>query len=102
QSGDVHLDRVGLTGLVQRVDVIEQLALGHDSPGPVHHVVQNAKFPGGKINRLTRLRYGTGRRVEFNPVVPQDRTSRADGAPRQRAEAGQDLLDLEGLLQVVV
>jgi len=105
QVGDVGLHDRGVAVPVVLPDVIEDLGLGHDAPSIEHEVAQELELGGGQIH----LDLGA---VHLVGVLVQDQVGHAHdavvlvlngvGAAQDGADAGDDLLQPEGLGDVVV
>ena len=67
-----------------------------------HEGLEHAELLRREVELGARARDAAPGGVELEVAAAQDRRARAAGAPRQRADAGHELLPLEGLGQVVV
>src|SRR5689334_14245511 len=102
QVGDEDLDRVGDRERVVAPDLVEQLLARDHEPLVAHQVLEQLELALGELDPALAAEHLVGVRVERQ--VPHAQGGHpARGAPaQQRAHAGEQLLALERLDEVVV
>ena len=104
QVADVGLQHPGVAAEVVVPDVVEDLRPGQDPPRVGHQVAEQPVLGVGQLDRRTVAEDLAGVVVELEVAEAEDAlaAARVAEAPQDRADAGEQLLDREGLGDVVV
>src|SRR4051794_25596466 len=102
QVGDEDLDRVRRRERVVAPDLLEEALARHDDALVAHEVLEQLELALGELDRAIAARDLV--RVRVQRQVRDDERCAPAGRPaaQERAQAGQQLLALEGLDEVVV
>src|SRR4051812_2862426 len=104
-SSDVgyeHLDRVGDRERVIAPHLVEQLLAADHQPLVAHQVLEQLELALREVDLAVGARHLVGVGVEREVADAQRRHPARGPPPQERAQAGEQLLALEGLDQVVV
>jgi hypothetical protein len=82
--------------------MIEQLVLRDDPFDAVHEIFQDTHLERRKLDGAAALHHATERGVQLDIGVADSGIRLAGGATQQGSNAGDELLGLKGLLEVVV
>ncbi len=99
---DEHLDGVGIAIEVLVIEVFDQLGPRHHAVTVVHQVFEHLVLVRGQLDRVAVDRHAPGPAVEAHRADLDLVRGMTGGAPNQRADPGEHLLDVEGLGDIVV
>src|SRR3954471_6206326 len=102
QVGDEHLDRVRLRERVVAPDLVEQALARDDDPLVAHEVLEQLELALGELDVALAAAHLVGVGVELEVAGHQRGRAARRAAAQQRAQAGEQLLALERLDEVVV
>src|SRR4051794_33062163 len=102
QVGDEDLDRVRDRERVVPPDLVEQLLARDHQPLVAHEVLEQLELPLRQVDPAVAARHLVRVRVEHQVAGAQRRHAAGRPAPKQRAQAREQLLALERLDEVVV
>src|SRR5262245_42886857 len=101
-AADKHLDGVGVAIEVLIVEMLDQLAARDHAAGVVHEIGEQAVLVRGELDRVAVHAHAAGAGIEAHRAAIELALGVPGGAPQQRADARQHLLQVEGLGDVVV
>src|SRR3954454_22589704 len=102
QVGDEDLDGVRLRERVVAPDLVEQALARDDDALVAHQVLEQLELARGELDVALRAAHLVGVGVELEVAGHQRGGAARRAAAQQRAQAGKELLALEGLDEVVV
>ena len=102
QSSDEHLDDVAVALVVLVVEPLGELGLRDHVARTQHHVLEDAVFESGELDRRAFERDGLRARVEADRAALEDRARPATRAAQQRLHARQHFFEVIRLGDVVV
>src|SRR3546814_517619 len=97
-----HLDRVGIAVEILIVNMLDQLGAAHHLALVVQQIAQQLVFLRGQLHRLAGARNLARARVEPHVAGGQFGRGIARSAADQRAQAGDQVLGLERLGEIIV
>src|SRR5665213_1554100 len=102
QPADENLDRVRVAIEVLIVEMLDQLSAGDDPIAVVHEVFEHAILVRSELHRIAVDGHLAGAAVETHRPNLDLVGRMPGGAAHQRTDAGQHLLDMKGLGDIVV
>src|SRR5215471_4073406 len=102
QIADVHVDDVALGVEVEPPHVLDQHRPREDAAGVAHEVLEQRPLARGQLDPAAGPLHLARGRIERQVGQPQDRGAPLRAAPEQGAHSRQELVEREGLGQVVV